>query len=1214
VHKHIKILLLEDNPDEATIIKRLLHKENPNYEFDLAMDKDHYIHSINEFRPDIILSDNSLPQFDSISALLLARQKIKEIPFILVTGGLSEEFTVEVLKAGADDYILKDRMSRLPAAIDAAIKKRNIGRDIEEAQQNLVASELKYRNLFERNLAGVYQTSLDGRIINCNKAFVQMLGYDSMADLRRNKSSELYYNKGDRDRFIWELKRDKQLTNYEVILKHKDGHPVYIIENIALIKDPHTGEELIEGVMLDFTEQKKTEEERSRLSAVIEATSDFVAMASLNERIIFMNKAGREMIGFSEFQPLPYISDVVPEWSKKIIQEKVIPQTIKEGKWSGEAALLTTTGKEIPISAVVVVLKTPSGEPQYHATIARDISQRIKDEKQKEFDSNNMRALIDNTHDLMWSVDTSLNLITCNDAFKTVVKLTSDAILGPGDYVLSEMFDVALNKKYKELYRRALSGETFTTIEHFVYPFEFWSEISFYPIREGDNIIGTACFSRDISRRMKDAENILKSEEQYRDLVDNITDLICTHDQEGYVLSANSAAEKLTGYHVAEQTHFNIKDLLAPNAKAEFEHYIAAIKEDGFAKGEMKIITSSGEVRIWEYNNSLKIKEGDEPIIRGYARDITEKKKAERELRRSGELLNEAQAMAHVAAWDVDLVKGIHSWSNEFYNIFGWDQKETIPSKELFISALHREDSEYVQEKLKGLIKKNILSYFNFRIMRKDGSERNIYSRWKYEYDGKGNTVRLFGILHDITEAKNAEDKTRLDADLLKAVGQAVIATDTNCIITYWNNTAEKIYGWKESEALGKNLTELTPSFELKDQPLKTKERLNETEIWSEEQLIQRKDGSTFPAFVTQSPVYNERGAITGIIAVSMDITDRKAAEKEIADYKNALDQSAILSITDQKGRITYANENFFKISGYTEDELLGQDHRIINSGYHTKAFIKELWATIAKGKIWRGEFRNKAKDGSLYWVDATIVPFLNNKGKPVQYLAIRNDITAKKLLEQEILDQKNQEQRKIIRAILKTQEKERDYLGQELHDNINQILAGTRLYLGMAAKEPEMKELIRYPMELIDTAISEIRLLSSKNVTPQKNVNLRQLLQKIVDNMNVTTGIKAILKYEAAPEITDDELKLNIYRIVQEQGNNIIKHAGATKVSIFLKAAGRMIQLQIKDNGKGFDVTQNRKGIGIANIMSRIESFNGDIKIISAPGKGCKTEISLPY
>jgi PAS domain S-box-containing protein len=249
-------------------------------------------------------------------------------------------------------------------------------------------------------------------------------------------------------------------------------------------------------------------------------------------------------------------------------------------------------------------------------------------------------------------------------------------------------------------------------------------------------------------------------------------------------------------------------------------------------------------------------------------------------------------------------------------------------------------------------------------------------------------------------------------------------------------------------------------------------------------------------------------------------------------------------------------------------------------------------------------------------WIEANIYP--SQTGISVYFTDITEQHTAVenlKSLEKKISEQKIQEQKKITRAIIKAQEKERNHLGQELHDNVNQILAGAKIYLSLAGKNDEkVKELVKYPMELIDNTITEIRLLTNQQVTPLKDINLKELIQSLLNNLFKNTTIKTVFVYNVINEAIDDDLKLNIYRIIQEQINNIMKHAFPKNVKVSVQASGKAINIGVTDDGKGFNTKTKRRGIGISNMINRIKSFDGDVAIESSPGNGCAVQIKIPY
>ena len=260
---------------------------------------------------------------------------------------------------------------------------------------------------------------------------------------------------------------------------------------------------------------------------------------------------------------------------------------------------------------------------------------------------------------------------------------------------------------------------------------------------------------------------------------------------------------------------------------------------------------------------------------------------------------------------------------------------------------------------------------------------------------------------------KDSEEQYRLIVDGVK--DYAIFMLDPNGRIVSWNTGAERIKGYTAAEILGRHFSILFPPENIeRHEPEQELQIAVAEDHFVGEGWRQRKDGSLFWATVVLTALRDESGNLRGFSKVTRDITERKRAEeelrklvKDLSDVKFALDRSAILAVTDARGTITDINDKFCQISKYPREELIGQTHRLINSGYHPKEFFQNLWSTITRGQVWHGEINNKAKDGTYYWVDTTIVPFVDEQRKPFQYLAIRFDISDRKHTEQALVQEK---------------------------------------------------------------------------------------------------------------------------------------------------------------------------------------------------------------
>lgn len=367
-------------------------------------------------------------------------------------------------------------------------------------------------------------------------------------------------------------------------------------------------------------------------------------------------------------------------------------------------------------------------------------------------------------------------------------------------------------------------------------------------------------------------------------------------------------------------------------------------------------------------------------------------------------------------------------------------------------------------------------------------------------------------------------------------------------------------------------------------------------------------------SFEEQSPwvrvsghVIDLPGLIPTIQGFIQNIDTSKSAYSDLKIFTRMFEQSpSPIIVTDPFGIIEYVNPAFCHLSGYTYEESIGVNARFLKWPESSEDIYAALWKTIKSGINWTGTLKNRRKNGEAFWVSASIAPLRDNTNKVVNYISIQENITDRIMLEQEIKMERVSNQKKITDSIIIAQEKERKEIGQELHDNINQMLASAKIYLSATSSKDPLVDKVE---GILSEVIHEIRRMSHMLVLPADlNTNLTDMVSNIISeysayqNVNIETHFDNFNEYEIP-----QNMKLNIYRIFQIQLSNIFRHSGASHVWISLSQKDRRIYLEIKDNGKGFDPLMKRSGIGLTNLKTRTALFDGNVVIDSAPGEGCR-------
>jgi PAS domain S-box-containing protein len=455
-----------------------------------------------------------------------------------------------------------------------------------------------------------------------------------------------------------------------------------------------------------------------------------------------------------------------------------------------------------------------------------------------------------------------------------------------------------------------------------------------------------------------------------------------------------------------------------------------------------------------------------------------------------------------------------------------------------------------------------------------------------------------------------------------------VAITDQKGIITSVNDKFCEISKYSREELIGQDHRILNSGFHSREFFQNLWSTIGNGKVWKGEICNRSKDGTLYWVDTTIVPFLNANEKPYQYVAIRTDISDRKRAEdhlketlKENLDIKFALDQSSIVAFTDARGIITSANDKFCEISKYNREELIGKSHGILNSGYHSREFFQNLWKTILTGHVWKGEICNKAKDGSFYWVDTTIVPFIDEKGKPYQFLAIRNDITERKRTE-EILHQQDK-----LAAVGQLAAG----VAHEIRNPLTSMKGYTE-FLQLDEKDPERLEflsIILDEIERVNMIVEDFMVLAKPKAVELEEKNVIPVIKNVVSLLEFEARKRHVrLHLECEAEIIQiecDENRLKqVFLNFIKNGIEAMPNGGDLYVRTFIK--DNNVQISIQDTGVGipedklkklgepfFTTKKNGNGLGLMVSFKIIESHNGKVFIESEQNKGTTFNIFLP-
>ena len=864
--------------------------------------------------------------------------------------------------------------------------------ELMQARAEREATLVQYTDLYDFAPTGYFTLARDGAIRKVNLTGAELLGVARSELLERRfglfVADEFRSVFND---FLESVFESKKKDSLDLMLGKKGQAAQWVLIEAVCADD----QEECRATVTDISARKHAEEalgdSEELLRVTLSSISDPVFITDDNGNFFYICPNVAAALGFS-LEEIKSMGSI----EKLVGSDLFSPEDLKEqGEIANlEHSLLDKSGTQHDFLVSVKQVSIGKGTILY---TFHNITERKQAEAQTRYQAN----LLNTVGQSVIVTELSGKIICWNRFAENLYGWSADEVIGKN--IMDVTVSYASKEQAVEIMERLNAGEIWsgdflvqrrdgTTFPAFV---------TNTPIVDDQGVlIGIIGASSDVTERKEVEEELRQSEARFRAIAENTPDHILIHDSELKYTMVINPQFGLTEEDVLGKTDY---DLLS---KEEADTLVEA-KKKVMASGnplhfETSITTRAGEP---EFFAGAYIPTFDEQSqltgLIGYFRNVTESKQAEELLKKSEANLKKEQQVSHVGSWAWYPSSNRLEWSDEMFRIFGVEQEEFSGDlSDIMQKAIHPDDRAAVEESNLSVINDGKPIPLEYRIIRPDGAVRTVWAEaGELVLDEAGNPAVLTGIVQDISERKFAEEKIIKANLLLEETGK--IAK-----IGGWELDLTTMEPYFSAEIF--NVYELPPPI-----PPKLEDGIN---FYAPEarsvitQAVNDAINKNIPydlelPFITakgrdiwvraQGRVHVEDGKPVRLYGTLQDITERKQAEAQLKLQSHALESAAnAILVTDTEGTIQWVNPAFSALTGYSSEEVLGQNPRVLKSGQHDAAFYKNLWDTIGSGEIWRGEIINRHKDGVLYPEEMTIAPLVSDDGKINNFIAVKEDIS----------------------------------------------------------------------------------------------------------------------------------------------------------------------------------------------------------------------------